>query len=87
MLRAAGSSLGSYMFPDGVLYSSSEPCPMCLTACYWACLRRVVFAWREPGLFVPDAQGYEQLSRAGLTVTELPEFAADAIAPNRHLVR
>jgi diaminohydroxyphosphoribosylaminopyrimidine deaminase / 5-amino-6-(5-phosphoribosylamino)uracil reductase len=47
----------------------------------------VVFAWREPGLFVADAQGYELLSRAGLTVTELPEFAADAIALNRHLVR
>ena len=47
----------------------------------------MVIAWREPALFVADGQGYELLSRAGLTVTELPEFAADAVAPNRHLVR
>ncbi len=43
-LRAAGSVLGRHLFEDAVLYSSSEPCPMCLAACYWACLPRVVFA-------------------------------------------
>jgi guanine deaminase len=42
-LRAAGAALGRHLFADGVLYASSEPCPMCLTACYWACLPRVVF--------------------------------------------
>lgn len=42
-LRAAGARLGRYQFEDGVLYASSEPCPMCLTACYWACLPRIVF--------------------------------------------
>lgn len=42
-LRAAGVRLGRHQFEDGVLYASSEPCPMCLTACYWACLPRVVF--------------------------------------------
>lgn len=43
-LRAAGSALSRHEFPDAVLYSSSEPCPMCLAACYWACIPRVVFA-------------------------------------------
>jgi guanine deaminase len=42
-LRAAGARLDRYHFEDGVLYASSEPCPMCLTACYWACLPRIVF--------------------------------------------
>jgi tRNA(Arg) A34 adenosine deaminase TadA len=42
-LRAAGETLGRPAFEDGVLYSSSEPCPMCLTACYWARIPRVVF--------------------------------------------
>jgi tRNA(Arg) A34 adenosine deaminase TadA len=43
-LRAAGAALRTHVFEDGALYSSSEPCPMCLAACYWARLKRVVFA-------------------------------------------
>jgi pyrimidine deaminase RibD-like protein len=82
--RLAGSTIYSTLEPCSYRQSRPQTCTELIIA---AGLRRVVFAWREPGLFVPDAQGYEQLSRAGLTVTELPEFAADAIAPNRHLVR
>jgi pyrimidine deaminase RibD-like protein len=75
------------------IYSTLEPCSQrksrprtCTELIIAAGLRRVVIAWREPALFVADGQGYELLSRAGLTVTELPEFAAGAIAPNQHLV-
>jgi guanine deaminase len=32
-LRAACAALGRHLLDDGVLYASSEPCPMCLTAC------------------------------------------------------
>ena len=46
---------------------------------------RVVIAWREPGLFVPDCQGVELLAQAGIEITELPELAELAKAPNRHL--
>ena len=86
-------SPGEPRLAGATIYSTLEPCShrqsrpaTCTELIIAARLRRVVFAWREPGLFVADAQGYELLSRAGLTVTELPEFAADAIAPNRHLV-
>jgi diaminohydroxyphosphoribosylaminopyrimidine deaminase/5-amino-6-(5-phosphoribosylamino)uracil reductase len=87
-------SPGEPRLAGATIYSTLEPCSRrksrprtCTELIIAAGLRRVVFAWREPAVFVADAQGYELLSRAGITVTELPEFAADAIAPNRHLVR
>ncbi|MEV1287780.1 nucleoside deaminase [Micromonospora sp. NPDC049679] len=42
-LRDAGSKLGRHLFEDAVMYASSEPCPMCLMACYWARIPRLVF--------------------------------------------
>ncbi|MET8041248.1 nucleoside deaminase [Micromonospora sp. NPDC005215] len=42
-LRDAGSRKGTHLFTGGTMYASSEPCPMCLVACYWARLDRVVF--------------------------------------------
>jgi guanine deaminase len=42
-LRNAGNKLGRHLMPDGVMYASSEPCPMCLVACYWARIPRLVF--------------------------------------------
>jgi guanine deaminase len=42
-LRNAGANLGRHLFEDGTMYSSSEPCPMCLVACYWARIPRLVF--------------------------------------------
>jgi pyrimidine deaminase RibD-like protein len=75
------------------IYSTLEPCterksrPLtCTELIIAAGLARVVIAWREPALFVADCQGVELLSAAGIAVTEMPEFAADAAAPNRHLV-
>jgi tRNA(Arg) A34 adenosine deaminase TadA len=65
-LRAAGGRLGRYHFEDGVLYASSEPCPMCLTACYWACLPRVVFGATSRDVAahgLQDLQFYAELAR------------------------
>lgn len=43
-IRAACQKLGRYHIDDCVLYASSEPCPMCLSAAYWARVSRIVFA-------------------------------------------
>jgi tRNA(Arg) A34 adenosine deaminase TadA len=42
-LRHAGTKLQRHLFEDGTMYASSEPCPMCLVACYWARIPRLVF--------------------------------------------
>src|ERR1700761_716139 len=87
-------SPGEPRLAGATIYSTLEPCSQrksrprtCTELIIAAGLGRVVIAWREPALFVADCQGYELLSLAGITVTELPEFAAAAAAPNRHLVR
>lgn len=43
-IREACAKLGSFELTECELYSSCEPCPMCLGACYWARLARIYFA-------------------------------------------
>jgi len=43
-IRLASTRLGTHDLSDCMLYSSCEPCPMCLGALYWAGITRVVFA-------------------------------------------
>lgn len=85
-------SPGEPRLAGAAIYSTLEPCSQrksrprtCTELIIAARLARVVIAWREPALFVADCQGCELLSRAGLAVTELPEFRDAAAAPNRHL--
>jgi diaminohydroxyphosphoribosylaminopyrimidine deaminase/5-amino-6-(5-phosphoribosylamino)uracil reductase len=85
---------GEPRLAGATIYSTLEPCTLrrsrprtCTELIIAGGLARVVIAWREPDLFVVNCQGVELLSAAGLAVTELPEFAADAAAPNRHLIR
>jgi tRNA(Arg) A34 adenosine deaminase TadA len=43
-IRRACIVLGGFNLPDCDIYTSCEPCPMCLGAIYWARLRRIYFA-------------------------------------------
>lgn len=43
-IRAACRALGTFSLAGSVLYSSCEPCPMCLASALWARLDRVVYA-------------------------------------------
>lgn len=43
-IRDACRNLGSFQLTDCVIYSSCEPCPMCIGAIYWARPRAMYFA-------------------------------------------
>ena len=78
--------------PHGAtLYSSLEPCSVrasrpvsCTELIVAAGITRVVFAWREPDLFV-HGEGAEKLRAAGVEVVELTELADAARGMNLHL--
>ena len=43
-IREACASLGRFHLTGATLYTSCEPCPMCLAAAYWAHVARIVYA-------------------------------------------
>ena len=43
-IRETARILGTHDLDGCVLYSSCEPCPMCLGAIYWSRIKRVVYA-------------------------------------------
>jgi guanine deaminase len=51
-IREAASVLKSHDLSGCILYSSCEPCPMCLGAIYWAGIKKVVYACNRT-----DAEG------------------------------
>jgi tRNA(Arg) A34 adenosine deaminase TadA len=67
-IRAAASALKSPDLGGCTLYSTCEPCPMCLGASHWAKLDRVVF-----GAAIADATaaGFAELRVAAATLAEL----------------
>jgi pyrimidine deaminase RibD-like protein len=73
------------------IYSSMEPCstrasrPVSCTGLILAAgIARVVYAWREPELFV-DGRGDELLRSAGCEVIEISELAPLVRRANAHL--
>ncbi len=63
-IRAACRVLGDFQITDCEIYTSCEPCPMCLGAIYWARPRRVFYgATREDAAAVgfDDAMIYDEI--------------------------
>ena len=64
-IREACHALGTFHLEDCDIYASCEPCPMCLSAIYWARLRKLYYAATRDdaakGGF-DDAVIYEQLA-------------------------
>ena len=58
-IRIASKKLERFDLSDCVIYSTTEPCPMCFSAIHWACLRQVIF-----GTSIADVakRGFNELS-------------------------
>ncbi|HPF89032.1 MAG: nucleoside deaminase [Flavobacteriales bacterium] len=79
-IREACRQLGSFQLDGCVLYTSCEPCPMCLGAIYWARPDRIVFAGTRGD--AADAGFDDQL-----IYDELPLPYADRRIRTEHVLR
>jgi guanine deaminase len=68
-LRDAARRLRTFLLRGSVVYTSCEPCPMCLSAAFWARVDRIVFAatrYDAAAAGFDDAELYaEMLAAAG----------------------
>ena len=87
-IRGACASLGTFDLSGAVLYTSCEPCPMCLAASLWARVTRVVYAanrFDAAGAGFDDAAFYEYFEAPGgrslLPVEQLSIERNQAMAP------
>ncbi len=64
-IRAACSAIADHRLSGTVLYASTEPCPLCLSAAHWARIDRVFFAATRHDAAragFDDAEIYKQLT-------------------------
>ena len=65
-IRNACQFLGTFQLTDCEIYTSCEPCPMCLGAIYWARPARVVYAntrTQAAAIEFDDAFIYDEIER------------------------
>jgi guanine deaminase len=77
-IRAACQAAGDFTLAGAEIYSSCEPCPMCLSAIYWARLDRLYFAAsREDAADIgfDDAFLYQEIA-LGAAARQLPSVQA-----------
>lgn len=94
-IRQAGKTLGRFDLQGCVIYTSCEPCPMCLSAAYWARVDRVVFSATQDEAAAAgfdDAFLYDELTKdmgdrklecVQLKTDDVDPFAVWLANPNR----
>ena len=78
-IRRACAALGSFHLGGCEIYTSCEPCPMCLGAIYWAHLDRIYFGCTHTdaaGAGFDDSAIYQEM-RLPLTARRIPIVGMD----------
>jgi tRNA(Arg) A34 adenosine deaminase TadA len=77
-IRRACQSLGDFSLEGATLYTSCEPCPMCLASAYWARVSRIVYANTRDDA---AAIGFDDK----LIYDEIPKQPHDRLIPMAHV--
>lgn len=75
-IREACRHLGTLDLSGCTIYASCEPCPMCVSACFWANLDRIVYGSR-----IEDAErlGIRQIPIPSSTMRQLSRASLDIV--------
>ncbi len=80
-IRAACKAQGSFKLRAATLYTSAEPCPMCMAAAYWAGIERIFYASTNA-----DALKYGNFDDS-MIYAELRKPVADRAIPCTQIMR
>lgn len=81
-IRAAAARLKRFHLTGCELYTTCEPCPMCLAAIHWAHLERVHYAMTRhdaAAIGFDDAAIYEAMTAPRTPLLQAPNAAAKAV--------
>jgi tRNA(Arg) A34 adenosine deaminase TadA len=77
-IRAACSKFHDFRLRDCIVYSSCEPCPMCLSALYWAGVKKIYY-----GNTKEDADAIDFSDK--FIYEEIDKYPADRLIPTIHV--